>query len=280
MKIREIKFQKKSVDLLDKIKNILKEYEQKNIRVTLRQLYYQLVAKGLIANSQKEYKKISSLLTNARYSGIIDWFAIEDRIRKPNIPNTFENISHLLQVASRSYALDRWNEQEYYVELWTEKDAISSVISPITDKYQVPIVINRGYSSASSMYESAQRFLEHSDKRIILLYLGDHDPSGLDMDRDIKARLQEFGVGLEVVRIGLTFEQVQEYNPPKNPTKMKDTRATDYVQKYGHSCWEVDSLNPEILQGLIEENILQFLDLNKYEQVKQKEQEDLQELRQ
>ncbi|RQW76810.1 MAG: hypothetical protein EHM14_15770, partial [Methanothrix sp.] len=158
MSIRKVKFQRASLQLLDKIKNILESYKQKNIRVTLRQLYYQLVASGLILNTDKQYKKISGLLTNARYSGIIDWEAIEDRTRKPNIPNTFRDVPHLLQVASQCYQLNRWSNQVYYVELWTEKDAISSVISPITNKYQVSVVVNRGYSSASSMYESAQRF--------------------------------------------------------------------------------------------------------------------------
>ena len=279
MKIRNIKFQKSSLELLDKIKIILEDYNQRGIRVTLRQLYYQLVGAGFIPNNDKQYKKLSGLLTKARYSGLVSWEAIEDRGRNPNIPNTFKDVSELLKIAAESYALDRWQEQEYYVEVWTEKDALSSIIVPITRKYQVPMVVNRGFSSASSMYESAQRFLEHSDKKIILLYLGDHDPSGLDMDRDIQARLNEFGVSVEVIRIGLTYEQVQQYNPPENPTKIKDVRAKEYIKKYGYSCWEVDALKTEVTQQLIEENILKYLDLDKYRQVQEQEQKDLEELK-
>jgi hypothetical protein len=280
MKIREIKFQKKSLELLKQIKEILEQFEKQNIKITLRQLYYQLVAKDLIPNTEKQYKKISKLLTDARYSGLVDWGAIEDRTRKPVIPNTFENITELLKIAKDSYQLNRWEDQDFYLEVWTEKDAISSVLIPILKKYQVPLIINRGYNSASSMYENAQRLLNHKNKKLILLYLGDHDPSGLDMDRDIKTRLKEFKVNVEVIRIGLTFEQVQKYNPPENPTKLKDTRAKDYVEKYGSKCWEVDAIKPEVLQQLIEISILEHLDLYKFEQVQKREIIDLERFEQ
>ncbi len=276
---RDIKFQKKNLILLGNIKEILEEYSMKGIKVTLRQLYYQLVARDLIPNKVSEYAKISSLLTNARYTGDIDWSAIEDRTRIPDLSNTFEDTEHLVEVACRSYQLDRWEGQEYYVELWTEKDAISSVIKPITKKYQVSVSVNRGYCSASSMYVSAQRFIDHDGKNKILLYLGDHDPSGLDMDRDIKERLKEFGVNVQVIRIGLTLKQIKKYTPPPNPAKTTDPRGTGYILKFGNQSWEVDALKPEFLQGLIEDSILTYLNLNKFEQVKEKEREDIEELK-
>ena len=275
---REINFQKKNLYLLEKMKEILEEYEEQEIKVTLRQLYYQLVARDIIPNAIKEYAKLSGLLTNARYTGDVDWTAIEDRTRIPKIPTTFEDVDELIENAKRCYKLNRWEGQEYYVELWTEKDAISSVISPITNSYQVPVSVNRGYSSASSMYDSAQRFLEHDGKIKIILYLGDHDPSGLDMDRDIQNRLEEFGVDVEVVRIGLTAEQINQYSPPPNPTKITDPRAKEYISEYGETSWEVDALKPEVLQELIERFILKYLDLERFEQVEQKEQKEIQEL--
>jgi hypothetical protein len=275
---RKIKFRKKNLILLEKIKEILKEYDQKGIKVTLRQLYYQLVARDIIPNQIKEYTKLSGLLTNARYSGVIDWDAIEDRTRIPKIPNTFKDINHLLDVAKRSYQLNRWKGQKYYIEIWTEKDAISSVIQPLCKKYQVCVSVNRGYSSASSMYESAQRFLEQ-EKTKILLYLGDHDPSGLDMDRDIQTRLNEFGVDVEVIRIGLTSEQIKKYNPPTNPAKLKDPRSKWYVENFGYISREIDALKPEVLQELIKSSILKFLDLEKYEQVKKIEKKDIELLK-
>ncbi len=277
---RTINFQKKNLYLLEKIEEILEEYLMQGIRVTLRQLYYQLVARGIIPNKISEYQKLSVLLTNARYNGDIDWDAIEDRVRVPKIPLTFADIQERIDLALVNYQLNRWEEQEFYVELWTEKDAISSVIHPITRKYQVGVVVNRGYSSASAMFESAQRFIEQEEGKIrILLYLGDHDPSGLDMDRDIQARLDEFGADVKVIRIGLTQEQIKEYNPPTNPAKLKDPRSKWYVENFGYSSWEVDALRPEVLQKLIEKSILEYLDLEEYEQVKKQEQEDIKKLK-
>jgi len=275
---RTIKFHKKNLYLLEKIKEILEEYDEKGIRVTLRQLYYQLVARDIIPNKISEYQKLSTILTNARYNGNIDWYSIEDRVRVPKIPNIFLNVNELIEVACKSYQLDRWEEQKFYIELWTEKDAISSVIYPITQKYQIPVIVNRGYSSASAMFESAQRFLEQEEKTKIILYLGDHDPSGLDMDRDIKKRLNEFEVEVEVIRIGLTKKQTEEYNLPTNPAKMKDPRSKWYVENFGYNSWEVDALRPEVLQQLIENSILIFLDLEKYEQVKKQEQKEIRQL--
>jgi hypothetical protein len=277
---RSLRFQKKNLILLEKIKEILKEYDHKDIRVTLRQLYYQLVSRDIIPNQVKEYQKLSALLTSARYNGDIDWEVIEDRVRIPDIPNTFKDIKELLDVATQSYQLDRWDDQECYVELWTEKDALSSVIVPITKKYQVTFCVNRGYTSASSMYESAQRLLSKKFKKIIILYLGDFDASGLDMDRDIKVRLSEFNViNLEVIRIGLTKTQIDQYNPPPNPAKQTDPRAKWFRETHGDTSWEVDSLRPEILQTLIEDSILTYLDVEKYELVKKKEEEDKLELK-
>lgn len=278
-KIRDTIFRSKNAILLEKIKAILSNFKQHNIRITLRQAYYQLVSQGLIQNKSSEYQKLSALLTNARYSGEVDWNAIEDRVRVPRIPNTFEDTEDLIDIAIESYELDRWAGQDYYVELWVEKDAISSVISPITTQFQVPVVINRGYSSASSMYESAKRFQRQDGKNLILLYLGDFDPSGLDMDRDIKTRLAEFGVDVKVVRIGLTSGQIKQYSPPPNPAKLKDPRAKWYIQQYGKTSWEVDALDPIVLQKLIQDSILQYLDLAKYEAVIRKEKRDIARLK-
>ncbi len=268
------KFHKKNLILLEKIKEILIEYARQGIKVTLRQLYYQLVSRDIIPNKTSEYGKLSTLLTDGRYNGEIDWNAIEDRVRVPKIPMTFEDVEELIENAKNWYKLDRWEGQEYYVELWSEKDALSSVIAPITEKLQIPFIVNRGYSSASAMYEAKRRLLEQ-DKKKIILYLGDHDPSGLDMDRDIRDRLTEFGVDVEVIRIGLTQEQIKQYNPPTNPAKVTDPRSTEYIERYGDISWEVDALKPEVLQELIETNIKTYLDVKKYNEIVEQEEEEI-----
>jgi hypothetical protein len=272
-KIREIKFSKKNIILLEDIKEVLEEYEIKEIRVTLRQLYYQLVSRNILQNKTKEYSKLSSLLTKARYAGEIDWRSIEDRLRIPRKPVTFENIEELIENAVIWYKLDRWSNQECYVEVWTEKDALSSIIAPITDKWQILLSVNRGYASASSMHESSERFFKKDTKENLILYLGDHDPSGLDMIRDINERLYEFGVNVNVYPIALTRNQIEKYNPPPNPAKISDPRAKWYLENFGNKSWEVDALRPEVLEELIETNILKYLDVEKYNKIKEKEQE-------
>lgn len=274
---RNQRFNTKSRDLLEKCLSILNEYEQKSIKVTLRQLYYQLVSRGYIPNIDKEYHKLSSLLTDARYNAIIDWDAIEDRIRIPHRHSQFDNILDLVQCAKNSYRLDRWNGQEYYIEVFCEKDAISGVLLPITEQWHVYLNVNRGYSSATAVYDASKRFLEH-DKTGVLLYLGDHDPSGLDMIRDIQDRLKEFGCEIKVIPIALTLEQIKKYNPPPNPAKITDSRAKDYISQFGGKSWEVDALPPDVMINLVDAAIRQYVDVEKLDMVIKQEIEDMRQL--
>ena len=275
---RSKRFNSKSRYLLGKCLIILNEYEQKNIKVTLRQLYYQLVARGIIPNYDKEYKKISGLLTDARYCGIADWDAIEDRIRIPYRHSQFENILDLVETAKYSYRLDRWEDQEYYVEFFTEKDALSSVLQPICDSWHIYLNVNRGYSSATAYYDVSKRFLEQNGKKCIVLYFGDHDASGLDMIRDIRERLSEFGCSIDVIPIALTMDQVRKYNPPPNPAKLTDPRAKWYISNFGRTSWEVDALPPDVMIDLVNSKIKEFVDIEKMNKIKKQEIDDMKEL--
>jgi hypothetical protein len=276
--IREHRFSKDSLHTVDVAVGIIKAYQEKDIRMTLRQLYYQLVAGDYIRNTQKEYARLSRLITDARYAGHIPWSAIEDRVRIPRRHPQYTGLPHLIEVAKYSYRLDRWKDQGYYVELHTEKDAISSVIQPLTDKYHIYMSVNRGYSSASAMYGTSSRFLNQECKNCVILYLGDHDPSGLDMIRDIIDRLEEFGVELEVRHIALTSEQVEEYKPPPNPAKITDPRATGYIKHHGNSSWEVDALKPDVLMRVIEREIQELVDIEKMEAIIRREKRDIKKL--
>lgn len=274
-------FGSQSTELITICKGILSKYRAMGIRVTLRQLYYQLVSRDIIANNQKEYAKIGRLMTDARYAGYISWSSIEDRVRIPYKHIEFENLSQLIDTAAANYRLDRWKDQTDYVELWTEKDAISSVIKPIADKHHVYLSVNRGYSSASAMHEAFQRFRDKDEegKLLHILYLGDHDPSGLDMVRDIEERLEEFGVVVDIEHIALTMDQVQEYDPPPNPAKITDPRAKMYILEHGDVSWEVDALQPNVMMDLIDGEISSFIDKIPLAKVIRKENEDLKKMR-
>lgn len=269
--------------LLNKIIEIVVRYQKQGIILTNRQLYYQLVASDFIPNADEIYKRICTFLTDARYAGLIDWEAIEDRGRVPQKHSEWTSVANLVKSAVYSYRLPRWKDQENYVELYCEKQAMESVLKPIANKYHIYFGYNKGYSSASTMYDLAQRVKTQiqNGKHVYILYLGDHDPSGLDMVRDVRERIHEFLTmgddpvepDFEIVQLALKMEQIQAYNPPPNPAKITDPRARWYISKYGKTSWELDALRPDVLIKIAEDGILKHLDVDKYNAWIEKEDE-------
>jgi hypothetical protein len=282
-------WQADQTQLLNDIQRIVDSYSSQKIKLTNRQLYYQLVSEGIIPNADAVYKRICTFLTDARYGGKVDWEMIEDRGRIAEKPSEWNNISELVESAIYSYRLPRWSDQEYHVELYYEKQAMESVLKPIGDKYHIYSGYNKGYSGASSIYELAQRLKEQirNKKYCIVLYLGDHDPSGLDMIRDIKARLEEFITGgddpvdpdFDVVQIALNMKQIKQYNPPPNPAKITDPRAKWYITNFGNMSWELDSLKPNVLIQLTEQGIQRYLDVTKFNVWVQREKKESEQLK-
>ncbi len=273
---KEINFNHDKTEQISLANEIIENYRAQGLKLTLRQLYYQFVTRSAILNQERSYKNLGKLISDARLAGLIDWDAIEDRVRIPKLPREYDDLRQLVKAALYSYRLPRWEGQENYVELWVEKDALSGVLAPLAEEYHVTLMVNRGYSSSSAMYEAGKRFIKKYDEGndCHLLYLGDHDPSGEDMVRDIADRLSIFGAVLSVEKIALTMAQVEEYNPPPNPAKLSDTRASGYIAKHGDKSWEVDALPPEVLHELIEREISDLVDMDKMEDVKAQEETD------
>ena len=269
-------YHKKTLELFEPIISILDTYREQGMQVTLRQLYYQLVTKNIVKNQKNMYQKVGKLVKEGRMCGWIDWDVIEDRIRKPIMPSQWDNIHQLVESAAHSYRKDRHEGQRNYVEVWTEKDALSNIFAPITADYHVHLIVSRGYNSTTAMYDSSIRFKEakESGKNCYILYLGDHDPSGMDMIRDIDQRIQEFGFSINVKPISLTMEQVRNYNLPPNFAKLSDTRAKKYIEKFGKSSWELDALEPTVLHNLLRENIENLIDMEKYNRIVAQEESD------
>lgn len=276
---RAKRFHQATLDQIELCNQIIKEYLGQGLRLTLRQLYYQMVANHGLPNLEKSYKNLSTVVSDARLAGLMDWDAIEDRVRRPVVPNEFRDLNSLVEAAFASYRLPRWQSQDYYVELWVEKDALSGVLHPIAREYHVTMMVNRGYSSQSAMYDSAGRFAEHAECKRVLFYLGDHDPSGEDMVRDIQSRMEMFGIELEVRKLALTMTQVEQYNPPPNPAKMTDPRAGKYVDKHGDESWEVDALPPTVLRDIIVSALESVLDRRKMNRMIKMEELDKTHLR-
>mgnify|MGYP000190278712 CR=1 FL=1 len=145
---KERRFTKDRLQRLNTINAIIEEYQDLGLKLSLRQLYYQLVSRDIIKNVVQEYKGLSELLTDGRMAGIVDWEAIEDRVRVPSKPGSWDTPADILVSAYHSFRLDRMKGQSTYIELWVEKDAISGVLKPITRKYGINLLVNRGSDPA------------------------------------------------------------------------------------------------------------------------------------
>ncbi|MCK4787450.1 MAG: hypothetical protein KAV87_27075 [Desulfobacteraceae bacterium] len=277
--------QSKTYALLDIAGEIIIEYRAQGYTLTLRQLYYQLVARDIIPNKERSYKNLSNTITKARMAGMIDWEAIEDRNRSCSGYLHEEDPLEPIRTLPHAIQFDQWARQEDYVEVWVEKEALGNVISKACNPYMVPHMSCKGYLSASEAWRAGRRFMRKLDqgKRCHLIHLGDHDPSGLDMTRDNRERIDIFSElpgGVEVDRIALNMDQVKQYDPPPNPTKLTDSRSGDYVKRFGRSCWELDALKPEIMVDLIQGKITEKIDFAIWNSVNEKEEEVKDQLRQ
>jgi len=268
-------FTASSLSIIEQANDIIQEYDEQGFSLTLRQLYYQFVSRDLIANKQSEYKRLGDIINNARLAGMVDWKSIEDRTRNLQRLAHWDSPSEILESCAEQFRFDKWSNQEYRLEVWIEKDALVGVIEDICDEHDVPYFSCRGYTSQSEMWRASRRLaLYHSAHQQIpvIIHLGDHDPSGIDMTRDIQDRMNIFaGNKISVERIALNIGQVDRYNPPPNPAKLSDTRCQAYILKYGDSSWELDALEPQVMVDLIDKTIQLYKDSSKWDVMVTKE---------
>lgn len=277
---KEIRFQQKSLDLIELVNQVVDEYSAQGYELTLRQVYYQLVARGYIPNNERSYKNVGSLINDGRLAGLIDWHSVTDRTRNLRRESHWDNPADVIASARYSYNLDKWKGQPNYVEVWVEKDALVDIVGQACSPLDTPYFSCRGYTSQSEMWSAAQRFIrqEQREKRIII-HLGDHDPSGIDMTRDIQERLELFGADVYVKRVALTMNQIQTYNPPPNPAKITDSRASKYIDQFGDESWELDALEPKVITDLIKKQVTMYRNDDIYRAVCDKESREKEELK-
>jgi hypothetical protein len=249
------------VAIIQAANRIITDYAGQGFVLTLRQLYYQFVQAGVLANMQRNYKRLGSIVNDARLGGLIDWNAIEDRGRSLRGVGHFKDPAECLRVAVAGYRIDMWARQNYKVEIWIAKEALAGVVERVAVRNRVDYFSCKGYNSQSEMHVAAMRLKRYAEagKTPAIIHLGDHDPSGIDMTRDIRDRLRLFMgeayAALEMKRIALNMTQIKEHRPPPNPAKVTDSRFETYAQKYGEHSWELDALNPRILAALIQKAI-------------------------
>lgn len=256
------KFNDEHADLIRLANEIITDYHEQGYDLTLRQVYYQMVARDIIPNNMKSYKRLGGIIDDARLAGLIDWTAIVDRTRNLRSLSHWSEPGDVIKSAAASYRIDKWATQSHRPEVWVEKDALVGVIGQVCERWDVPYFSCRGYTSSSEMWLASQRLFDHEEAEQIpiIFHLGDHDPSGKDMTRDIDDRLRLFMGGLNVNRLALNMEQVENYNPPPNPAKITDSRAAKYMEEFGDDSWELDALEPSVIDDLIETNIKNILD--------------------
>lgn len=312
------KFGSVKLEMIARVNAILQDFGSQGFDLTARQIYYQFVANKWFpsdrtwtqipgtnkwrrdpngtVNAEPNYKWLCDIISDGRMAGRIDWSSVVDRTRRVNRMPTWDTPAELMEDATAQFANDLWASQPYYVEVWVEKEALAGVVERPSREHRCPFFSCRGYASQSAMWGAAQRLgrIMRDGRKVRILYLGDHDPSGVDMTRDIRERLELFLATdyfaddkdvdsseawqfvddfFSVERIALTMEQVRMYDPPPDPAKLSDSRARAYIERYGERAWELDALSPAVLAGLIEEAVDRVLDHDAWDEAESVESE-------
>jgi len=265
----------------------LKVFRQYDTALTLRQLYYRLVSKHLFSNTINSYKRLSRLMVRARETRDVPVNCLEDRSRRilgrgdtgynsaeDFLKQRFAN----LQSSWKSFNMPRWDDQPVYLVVSLEKDALSRLVSDIANRYAVRTFPTRGYPSFTYVQNMASYIRNRlKDKPTVVLYFGDFDPSGIDIERDLTERLAKYDAGdFSVQRVALNSDQIEQYKLPPMPVKKSDARAERFVEEYGNMTVELDALEPNVLKNLVQQAILSHIDLRNWK----KRQEEVANLQQ
>lgn len=265
-------FKADTLNLIDHIITIVDEYQAQGFVLTVRQLYYQLVARAIIPNTLQEYKRAAGVINDAKLAGMIDWDAIEDRTRDFVRQTRWNSGADILRAAVSSFHKDMWVGQDYRVFVIVEKEALVGVLERACRDNDVPLLAARGYPSGTVLREFAQSDLLpafEAGQMPVILHLGDHDPSGIDMSRDLEDRLVLFcdEQHMSFERIALNMKQVQALKPPENPAKITDSRFEGYKRLHGDKSWELDALSPTFLDQLLRKKIATYIETTLWEEI-------------
>jgi hypothetical protein len=266
--------------------------------MTLRQLYYRLVSAGVLANAQAEYKRLGGVMTRLREAGGVPRTWIVDHVRSTLKPSSWSGLADFADTVRQAYRLDFWAGLPHHVEVFVEKDAVAGTVQPVTAEYDIRLRVCRGYCSLSFAGEIADLWAE-VEKPIFAYYLGDYDPSGFDLERDLREKLTRYsgrgvwwcagdGPASKVgngrsdvfwVRLAVTAEDFADFDLVRLPVKEKDRRAKRFLEEHGNDCAEVDALPPSELRRRVHEAIETHIDQERWarlQEVERLEQETLQ----
>jgi hypothetical protein len=267
---------RRSLDLIEAMYGAAKAAQP----VTGRGIGYKLFTAGLIPSmSRKDMQVVYRLLKEARERDIIPWEWIVDETRSLERTATWDDPDDFAKCVARSYRRDFWNQQPRRVEVWSEKGTVRGVLEPVLDEYAVGFRVMHGFSSATSVYDAAN---SNDDRLLIVLYVGDYDPSGLYMSQeDLPKRIAKYGGDhIILMRIALGAWHMAEMDLPSFPAtdKRKDPRFEWFTSRYGDRCWELDAMDPNDLRDCVENSIKEMIEpvaWQRCETVNKAEQESL-----
>ena len=232
--------------------------------MTVRQVYYQAVSRGLIDKTEASYKSVvCRLLGDMRRDGQLPYDWIADNTRWMRKPRTYDSLAGMLELTQQTYRRAVWGNQDVRVEIWLEKDALAGVLYDVTEHWDVPLMVTRGYPSMSYLHSAAEQIAEE-DNFTFLYYFGDHDPSGVDIPRFVQQGISELLTKwnwnpekcFAFERVAVTPDQIAEFNLTTRPTKKTDSRSHNFE---GESV-EVDAIDPDTLRSICTDCIVKHID--------------------
>jgi len=268
---------RRTPEQMDMLRHLIHQTVDEYKPMTVRQVFYQMVSKGAIGKTEGEYKStVGRLLVEMRKSGQLPYSWIADNTRWMRKPTTFDSVHQMLKNAARGYRLDLWRQQPHYVEVWLEKEALAGVLVDVTGEWDVPLMVTRGYSSLTFLHSAAEAIAAQS-KPAYLYYFGDHDPSGVDITRNVEQTIREGAPGAEIhfEKIAVTRQQIDDMDLPTRPTKKTDSRSRNFE---GESV-EVDAISPPVLRDLCRAAIEKHVDQDIYRNMRAIEEEERRQLK-
>jgi hypothetical protein len=224
--------------------------------MTVRQVFYQATVGGIVDKAEAGYAIVQTDLVQMRKAAVLPYNLLADSTRWMRKPRTFQNVEQALSDTARFYRKALWADVGAYVEIWLEKDALAGVVTPVTELYDVPLMVARGYASLSFLHGAAE-YIATLDVPAFIYHLGDFDPSGVNAGEKIEQTLRELApyADIHFERLAVTPDQIRDWSLPTRPTKASDSRS----KGFGLISVELDAIAPKDLRDLAEQAIQQHL---------------------
>jgi len=242
---------------------ILRAFDSSGFPMTVRQMFYALTVAGAVEKTEAGYSRVGYHLLRLRRWGLIPYDWIADNTRWMRKPDSYDDLAACLENTRKTYRRALWRDQGVYVEVWCEKDALAGVISDVTEEWDVPLMVSRGFASETFLYSAAEA-IKAAGRPAFVYFFGDHDPSGRAIVETVERRLREFGAVFHFEQVAVLPWQVKAWGLPTRPTKRTDSRAKGWE---GESV-ELDAIPAERLRELVRERIVSHIDAQVWERTR------------